>query len=360
LLDFNINHISLKNIYITRFLAAILVVVYHFGLRVEPFKKGILHAVTSNGNEAVNYFFFLSGFIMMVAYYKPDGSNGVISKIRYWINRFARIYPVYFLSLILVALFYWLIDPSLFTTFGLRFPLELTLLQSWIGKTSLNFPGWSLSVELFFYLSFPYMIFWIARTRTLSLAFAGLLIYFFSQFVYAYLILRFGANVSSRLAINYFPVSNFSTFTLGCFIGVILVRYKTWILGNVIVVKFAGYLTAVLLFLGIVYLVDFDKFHHNGLLAPVYGFLLLASAPETKISKWLGNPFFVFLGDISYGIYILQYPIWLYYRYFFKISDEFSTPQFYSYLGFLICISAIVYHYYERLMQLKIRNWLKT
>lgn len=331
-------------------------VIYHFGLGVPPFDKGILHTVFSFGNEAVNYFFFLSGFIMVVAYYKPADSNGVISKRKYWINRFARIYPVYFLALIAVAIYYWTIDSSLFTSFKLRLPIELVLIQSWIGKTSINFPGWSLSVELFFYISFPFLLPLIAKLSSRKLAFSGIAIYAIAQLVYVVILLRFGTGTRSELAINYSPFLNFGTFVFGTIIGMLIVRHLGAINQHKGKIKAVGYFLSLVLLGLFIYAIDFQRFHHNGLLVPVYALFILAFIPSSGITNWLGNSFFVFLGDISYSIYILQYPVWLFFRHYLGIEGSFTTNEFFGYILTLIIISAIVFKWYEQKSQYLIRG----
>ena len=83
----------------TRFIAAIAIVIFHFGKGIYPFGSGLLSTIINNANVAVSYFFTLSGFVMIIAY---GASNKMINARKYYINRVAKIYPVYFLSLLLM------------------------------------------------------------------------------------------------------------------------------------------------------------------------------------------------------------------------------------------------------------------
>ena len=48
----------------------------------------------------MSYFILLSGFVL--AYnHGPRARAGKLSKVRFWKSRFTRIYPIYFLSLLL-------------------------------------------------------------------------------------------------------------------------------------------------------------------------------------------------------------------------------------------------------------------
>ena len=53
-----------------RFVAAISVVIHHFGLHIFPFNTSILLKIFKQGDLGVSFFFFLSGFVMIVAYHK--------------------------------------------------------------------------------------------------------------------------------------------------------------------------------------------------------------------------------------------------------------------------------------------------
>lgn len=282
----------------------------------------------------------------------------MISKSKYWINRFSRIYPVYFLALVFVAIYYYGIDRSIFTSFNLRFPFELLLLQSWIGKTSLNFPGWSLSVELFFYLCFPFFIFWFSRKRSFRLAILGLLLFLIGQLLYFYIANKFPLNSRLRLAFDYFPLLNISTFAIGGITGILWVRHQAQLTGKLWLSKLIAYGLACIGFLLIIRLLDFNNLHHNGLLSLVYSCFLIGFSLPSAFTRVLGNKYFVYLGDISYSIYILQYPVWLFYRYCFKQENGWQGYHFWGYLVGLIVVSAFVYSTYEKKMQQYFRTIL--
>lgn len=155
------NKPRIEQLTFTRFIAAISIVIFHFAADVFPFKFPALHSVFSNANIGVSYFFILSGFVMMIAY----GENKRVAFWSYLKGRFIRIYPAYLLSLLLLLVYIYTI-PSELTDKGLL--LSLPLLQSWIPERamSLNFPSWSLSVELLFYVTFPFLFNYVYRTNS--------------------------------------------------------------------------------------------------------------------------------------------------------------------------------------------------
>ena len=115
-------------------------------------------------NAFVSYFFILSGFIMIIAY----GSKNSISLFNFFKNRFARIYPIYLLALMLLLLFNVRYNSPINYS---DLILNLFVIQAWIpGKAaSFNPPGWALSIEIFFYLVFPFLFNFIYRKNKYKL-----------------------------------------------------------------------------------------------------------------------------------------------------------------------------------------------
>lgn len=139
----------IEQITFTRFIAAFAIVIFHFGTKIFPFNNHYIAFLFRSANVGVSYFFVLSGFVMIVAYHKKKE----IDSFEYYKNRFARIYPVYLLAILLVYSYH--ITRGTVDYKGML--LNLIVIQAWIPGDALSFnpPGWSLSVELFFYAIFP-------------------------------------------------------------------------------------------------------------------------------------------------------------------------------------------------------------
>ena len=134
----------------TRFIAAISIVIFHYGKGSYLFNNEYISFIFQQANIGVSYFFILSGFVMIIAY----GNRENVNFLEYIKNRLARIYPVYLLAIFLVIII------NLFKNLNiLDLLLNLIMIQSWVHQKALtmNFPGWSLSVEMFFYISFPFL-----------------------------------------------------------------------------------------------------------------------------------------------------------------------------------------------------------
>lgn len=333
-----------------------IVVIHHFGQNIYPFNSNIFFRIAHYGDESVNYFFILSGFIMVVAYYKPANALVQFNKRKYFINRFARIYPVYLLALLLLVLFVTGFDKSLYMHFGLRLPLEFLLVQSWVGKTSLNFPGWTLSVEMFFYICFPFLLQFLSKRTNWELVVSGSLVFFLNLIANIYFSDSYKLESNVGLFQHFSPVFHIATFVEGIIAGLLFIKNYNFLKNKQFRIKIICYTLASLYLLISITAFNFPKYHHNGLLVPAYFLFILAFSFESKWTSFYSNRLFVYLGDISYSLYILQVPVWLFYRHFTAGMSLDNNLSFYLYLLILMAVSSLVYSFYERTVQ----NWIKT
>jgi peptidoglycan/LPS O-acetylase OafA/YrhL len=116
----------------------------------------------SNGWVSTSLFFLLSGFILAYLYWGED-DQFTTTKRRFWVLRFARIYPIHLIVLVIL--------------FFLKFPNYLdenlplaSLISSAVGTSVLfqawvpawiplwSWPSWTISVMIFLYLLMPYLV----------------------------------------------------------------------------------------------------------------------------------------------------------------------------------------------------------
>jgi len=304
--------LKLDQLTFTRYIAALTVVFFHFGQQAFPATNTWWHPVITAGPIAVSYFFVLSGFIMAVAYYQPNNPN--FNKGKYWLARFARIYPVYLLALVLMIL-------ANLKTDGrdpIALILSLTMLQAWVPGYAmvLNSPGWSLSVEALFYLCFPLLLAFVNRKGLKTLALITLILWLSTQALQIFLHNSSAYEPKGILHqfIYYHPLMHLSTFMLGLVVGVAFCNGKFSALNRswnglavlaltVLVILLLAYESSFEQQLG--FLIDYN----NGLIAPVFlAILVLLSVNEGWTKRLLSLPVLVLLGEASYSLYILQRP----------------------------------------------------
>lgn len=138
-------------------MAALAVMMFHFDIFFVP--QARLHDMIPGLSRAylgVDLFLLLSGFVMAHVYGHGMATNWRNHWLDYVIARFARIYPLFALTtLIMVILVAASGVPLGFVSFSLgSLSLQPILMQIWRPGLSWNYPSWSLSTEAASYVLF--------------------------------------------------------------------------------------------------------------------------------------------------------------------------------------------------------------
>ena len=351
-----------------RFAAAFIVLVFHYGAATDLAVSFSPFIVA--GPPMVTFFFTLSGFVMLVSHYKKHNQSLRI----FYVARAARILPIY-----LVALFF---TASLVYGYGINdiysLFLSTIMMQAWISPypVAMNTPGWSLSVEVFFYLNFPLILYVIRKyePRSSSLVLFSLALYLVTQIALSYLMrppFFQGYPSFSHDLVYYFPLSHLCSFIMGITGGLLYLRNpghfgKTGIRSYIVLI--AGfYLTY--------YLLQNPHILQNLIEAPLaYGssfytwlaliLILCVAYASNGATRFLASRPMVFLGDISLSVYILQKPVHLVYEeHIAPVLGLGDNGNFYAFCAILIGISCITFLVIEKRgskMIFYINKWLSS
>jgi peptidoglycan/LPS O-acetylase OafA/YrhL len=305
-----------------RFFAALHVVLFHMRvIDILPGGSWWYQNFASIGFVGVNFFFVLSGFILVYTY----GPN--VNARNFWWARFARVYPAYLLSLIIAAPFFFFALRHLhlpFYAWSKLHPvwastLTLTLLQAWVpqGALTWNSVCWSLSVEAFFYFVFPFFLLRsrIASPRALLLWLGALwLVSLFFSCGYVFLHPDGAVNVNSgatnlfwKNVLSFNPLVRLPEFLIGMMTGHL---FLSQLAGKNESRKFAT-LLIMAGFAAFVGVVIFTKVIPNpvlsaGLLSPAFAAIIFGVAQRPPMTSFLDVRWLVLLGDASYSLYLLH------------------------------------------------------
>ncbi|ROH95790.1 acyltransferase family protein [Chryseobacterium daecheongense] len=336
---------KISQITFTRFVAAIAIVISHFNKDLFLYQIHYISDIFLRANVGVSYFFILSGFIMIVAYHKKEQ----IDYLDFYRNRFARIYPLYIVGLLL----YLITKSSNFSVFKLI--LYLFGIQSWIPGEALvlNFPGWSISVEFLFYLLFPLLYNRYYSKQNKSIWVIAIIIWVITQVFSNFYVGSSwyeGPHTKSHEFGFYFPLLHLNEFLVGNLAGMFFVRHH----------KQKNYdLQVILLFAAILLALIFIPLNfHNGLMAVLFiPLIILISYNNGLLTKIFSLKPLEYLGEISYAIYIVHIPVLYIIREILKWKHQLLDINlvFWIYIAVLLIVSALFYQCIEK----PLRDYLK-
>ena len=347
-----------------RCFAAINIVFFHFS---DPRWFGILAPIVNAGYASVSYFILLSGFVMSYNY-SARARAGQFEIVRYYKARFTRLYPIYILSLILA----WRVVPEEWSahTHGMFWAgmiLSPLLLQGWIPSiaTFLNTPAWTMSAESFYYLIFPWMARWKKPERMkphlwkmfgvwmIGLA-PGTLYMIFNPDGIAHPD-RFSYGPWLQ-ALKYTPLPHLASFTF----GVLLAELDEVIprSGRLrLIFGIFGFSAA----FGVLWMGNVIPYPllHDGLLMPLFGFIILGLAGNNLLAYAIGCRPLVFVGEASYCLYLLHFNMWnLIHE--THVLNRLGLSQYDPWISYvlLIIMAVLALHLIEKPAQRFLRQWM--
>jgi peptidoglycan/LPS O-acetylase OafA/YrhL len=267
------------------------------------------------GSLVVDTFFLLSGFIITYAYSDRLSRFTWTGTVDFWRHRFARIYPVHFVAVVVFVIF------GLFALSLSQPPIaahilhlgnivrNLLFLHTIHGGIAIDSPAWSLPDEVVAYLTFPLLVLAIVRIKRPTTA-----------FVLAAIVSIGGAWI---IAVTYADDVDFfnyklswlrvaATFPVGCLLsrGWMLLgdRRKSRVWDGVALVGLAGMITVILTGH------PHPNFYIPPAAFPFLGLIVIGCAGATGIVRQaLSHRLVVWAGRISFSVYMTHYLIVLIY-----------------------------------------------
>jgi peptidoglycan/LPS O-acetylase OafA/YrhL len=283
-----------------RFVACLQVVFHHFG-STFAIKHGVPLAVVEiirGGYNPLSIFFMLSGFVLAYTYTGQLSKPGAVR--RFAEARFARIYPLYFLSLVLSYPFSrpgWGPALACLTMTQAWNPFRHDLYEVW------NFTVWTLSVEAVFYCLFPMMLKLLQHRRIATLKWIVFILLWICVLGHTSGDVRNISNPALSKIIYWtpLPVLRLPEFLTGVILGLIFLRAphrptRQWVLWvslvatAIVLAKFAGEWESLLMVPNI-FLV-YELAHDGG-----------------PINWFLSRKTMMLLGGAAYSMYLLQFPM---------------------------------------------------
>ena len=331
-----------------RFISSISVLIYHYKIFFFQFNgylelnlnntlfllpfNSVMNVFYKYGSYGVQMFWCISGFIISYVYLSKKYR---ITSKEFFINRFSRLYPLHFITLVLV-LFIQLISKSITGDFQLfeyndiyHFFLNLFFISGWgfHNGFSFNQPIWSVSMELIAYTFFFISIKFI---KNFELKFLFVM----------YIVLLFIDKSFSAPNMNDSIISCINLFISGTIIYFLTKKLNKntffWISISLLIISFIG---------------NFKIF----MFCPAILMLFIVS--ENLFKDKINKNFFSMLGNVTYSTYLLHAPYSIILILLFKNQTEVYLNSFFFFFYFtsLIIVSSFVYILIEKNLQNKIR-----
>jgi len=344
-----------------RFIAAFLVIIHHIEQIKSRFKienywgEGGIAFIGIIGKLGVVLFFVLSGFLITYLLLAEEHSFKKINIRQFYMRRILRIWPLYFL--IIVLAFFVLPNFEIFTYPGFGKDIIYSNLLWKLLLYAIFFPNlvitlfgivpyashtWSIGTEEQFYLIWPVLIKYLKKYRILLML----------TIIVTYLAFKFFLQTSFA---NYLPykdvISSFwNTFPIDCMaIGglySILLFQKSKLLKYLLrndLFYFSICLVTLFMIKGV-----YIPYIHYEFYSVLFGLIILNFSANNKIKISLENKALNYLGNISYGLYI-YHPIGIVLAISISILIGFNTNWLLYPLSLLltIIIAGLSYKYFE-------------
>ena len=361
----NQNKVYFPNLNGIRFIAAMMVIIHHieqtrFNFNIPNYWKTLSTQHTFFycyppiyiiGRLGVILFFVLSGFLITYLLLAEKDSYTKIDIKKFYIRRILRIWPLYFL-IILLALFVFphircfctetiVYNYRYYILFGLLFP---NVVWAFLGNVPYAAHTWSIGTEEQFYILWPFLVQYFKK-NILAILFSIIALYLVVKIVLASAITNF---LPYKEMITRF----WTTFNIDCMAIGGVFAYLLFTKNNNLKLLLNNYtfysliVSTILLIAKGVYIPNY----YYEIYAVLFGILILNFAANKNIHVSLENKYFTFLGTISYGLYMYQ-PICLVFC--LKLLFYYKIYTTLTYYAFSICstifVASVSYFFFEKL-----------
>jgi peptidoglycan/LPS O-acetylase OafA/YrhL len=276
------------------------------------------------GTLGVDLFFVLSGFLITTLLLEEHEAMGTISIRRFYGRRARRLLPALF---VLMAPFLLLAAVSAATTGSLRSPLFVGLASTLTYTSNIVVAAdpsavpagmihlWSLAAEEQFYILWPLLLLILIRAGGVRLVARALVVLLTVAIVYRLQLLLRGASIER---LYYAPDTHADSLLIGCAFGCYFTRrgLPVWIMSSARVREVASAVTLTLVIAAVVLLERIPQrlAYETQLLPTAFAlvagiFVVCAVTGETVVAKGLSVRPLVFLGRISYSLYLWHLPL---------------------------------------------------
>jgi peptidoglycan/LPS O-acetylase OafA/YrhL len=342
-----------------RGIAILMVIVHHTAQQGTINAPYPISVILSLGTRGVQLFFIASAFTLFRSYKNRNSFEKSPTK-NFFIRRFFRIAPIYYLAIIYFILHqyinvpYWLGNQPYISVYNKISNILFLHGFSPYWINSLVPGGWSIAVEMMFYALFPFLF---LKIKTINDAFIFLNITLIFKLIFQEFFNYFQfipSNYLKREFLFYYFPSQLPVFAMGIIMFFLIENIKS--LDKVsIKIKL---ITFFLLLLQVGSTFDFLYLNHLvfGILFLIFGILL----SKGKLS-FITNSLIRYIGKISFSMYIIHFIVISWLKYFNLI--DFTNNYFINYLtrfSLIVTVSMFISTITYKLVEIPFQNFAKS
>jgi peptidoglycan/LPS O-acetylase OafA/YrhL len=342
-----------------RALAALIVVIWHvdqlsYLFDINP-KYFYLNGMAS---RAVDLFFVLSGFLITFLLLKEKEQYGVIDFKKFYLRRIFRIWPSYYLAVIITFLLYYFDLIEVEKTFFVSALLYIFMLANVAYSLGIHLlpiaPLWSVGVEEQFYAFWPFVV---SKLKNLGLVFVSIFVIgALIRIIFVYYYLNQQSDIVDFL--YYFRINIMAMGALGAYWLYEKSNYLKYIYR-----KDVQIIAWSVLFISIFYKPPHLRVYIDAEINSVFYLIIILNVASNSNSIFnLENKLFNFLGRISYGIYVYHMLLINVMAIIFKKIDiklNYLSVQLIL-ISTTILVSYLSYNYFETYFLNKKKKYMKV
>ena len=327
-----------KDIQGLRAIAVLFVWLFHLNSNILP-----------GGFIGVDIFFVVSGFLI-TSITLIQKENNKFSFAKFYFSRIRRIVPAYYVFLLVIScLTLYLYIPVDIAEYTRRLFYSVIFnsnsyfagLDNYFGAGSSENPllhTWTLAIEMQFYLVLPFIIYFFNKKKSLILSIA----LFILLLSYA----QYQISIGNDNLMYFSLLARSPEFLVGVILSLMMSIYQDKLTLNKNIQTVLGVLGVIILIVSAGMISESSKF--PGLLAiiPCSGAFLILWNKEGVVNKLLSNKVFVYIGELSYSIYLWHWGFLALMRYN-TMSYTLTMTQYLIVIVLTIICSVLSYYLVE-------------
>lgn len=329
-----------------RFIAALAVVLYHYTYRLYYKSPSVsyqfeeIESISKYGFMGVDFFFIISGFVIFLSV-----KHGSLKQ--FLGSRISRLYPAYWLAVILTSIIFIVFSNPEYTVSIVQFFANLTMFHRYMGIESVDGVYWSLMIEMIFYFFIGLLLFFKQLKNIEYYVIGWLVISILSKFL--------NPDLLVVKILNFILITKYSAHFIAGILFYLIYSGRSSLL-HLILLIFC-YFLSVFNTLEVTNNLEkrdgvpFDDLTVYILVGVMYVLFFLVSTDKLKFAN---NKRFLVLGAITYPLYLLHQNI----GYLFIESFSTSSNKYFVLLS-IVLVSIFIAYLVSTFWETPISRWIK-